>query len=258
MPVTKKSKKSVKVDEADEVVKIIDSSSQVDQGSNEVGSNEVGSNEVGSNEVGSNEVGSNEVGSNEVGSNEVGSNGVESSGINSDVESSEVLLTEQEESLTEVLFNKLVNQFQDVQLLMKTLHTNLKVLQKEVLKERKELKKKEQKHKKKSSKKKTPSGFAKPSLISNELSSFLNLPDDSQLARTDVTSKVIAYIKEKDLQNPENKKQILLDEPLNKLLQPSEGDIITFFNLQTHLKKHFLPPVVTVVSEGTSVLETSV
>jgi len=224
MPVTKKSKKSVKVDE---VVEIIESPSHVVQVSPEV--------------------------TPEVVSSEVVSSEVESS----EVESTEVVLTEQEESLTEVLFSKLVNQFQDVQLLMKTLHTNLKVLQKEVLKERKELKKKEQKHKKKSGKKKVPSGFAKPSLISNELSSFLNLPDDSQLARTDVTSKVIAYIKEKDLQNPENKKQILLDEPLTKLLQPADEDVITFFNLQTHLKKHFLPPVVSVVPEDLSVVPVS-
>lgn len=220
MPVTKKSKKSVKVDE---VVEIIESPSNVVQESSEGASPEV--------------------------SPEVVSLEVSSEAESSEVESTEVVLTEQEESLTEVLFSKLVNQFQDVQLLMKTLHTNLKVLQKEVLKERKELKKKEQKHKKKSGKKKVPSGFAKPSLISNELSSFLNLPDDSQLARTDVTSKVIAYIKEKDLQNPENKKQILLDEPLTKLLQPADEDVITFFNLQTHLKKHFLPPVISVVPE---------
>ena len=152
-----------------------------------------------------------------------------------------------EESTTELLFNKLVNQFQDVQLLMKTLHLNLKVLQKEVLKEQKDSKKKSDK--KKSDKKRLPTGFAKPSPISNSLAEFLNLPTGSELARTDVTSKVIAYIKEKNLQNPENKKQILLDEPLNKLLQPSEGDIITFFNLQTHLKKHFLPSVAPVPSE---------
>lgn len=145
----------------------------------------------------------------------------------------------QEETNTEILFNKLINQFLDIQLVMKTLHSNLKVLQKEVLKERKESKKKESKIKKKSTKKRSPSGFAKPSKISDGLADFLNLPSGTELARTDVTSKVIAYIKEHDLQNPSNRKQILLDDKLNKLLLPGSEDVVTFFNLQTYLKKHF-------------------
>jgi len=144
-----------------------------------------------------------------------------------------------EDSNTEILFNKLNNQFQDVLSVMKTLHSNLKVLQKEVLRERKESKKKESKIKKKSDKKRNPSGFAMPAPISEDLANFLGLPVGSELARTEVTSKVIAYVKEFNLQNPDKKKEIVPDEKLNKLLTPAEGDIITFFNLQTHLKRHF-------------------
>lgn len=156
--------------------------------------------------------------------------------------------TDLEESNTEILFNKLINQFQDIQLVMKTLHGNLKLLQKEVLKERKESKKKESKIKKKNDKKKSPSGFAKPTPISSDLSNFLGIPIGDQIARTDVTSKVIAYVKEHNLQNPEDKKQIVPDAKLNALLQA--GDIkVTFFNLQTHLKKHFLAPIPTVTVE---------
>ena len=156
------------------------------------------------------------------------------------VESSEPTEQTVEESNTEILFNKLVNQFQDIQSVMKTLHSNLKVLQKEVLRERKESKKKESKIKKKSDKKRSPSGFAKPAPISNDLASFLNMENGVELARTEVTSKVIAYVKDHQLQNPENKKQILVDDKLKVLLQPEEGDVITYFNLQTYLKKHFL------------------
>jgi len=163
---------------------------------------------------------------------------------------SETVDVQQEESNTEILFNKLINQFQDIQLVMKTLHSNLRLLQKEVLKEKKESKKKESKIKKKSSKKRSPSGFAKPAPISNELATFLNLPVGSELARTDVTSKVIAYIKEHNLQNPENKKQIILNDSLTKLLVPSDNDVITFFNLQTYLKKHFVQQ--TSLSESTT------
>lgn len=154
---------------------------------------------------------------------------------------------QQEESNTEILFNKLINQFQDIQIVMKTLHSNLKILQKEVLKEKKESKKKESKNKKKNGKKRSPSGFAKPAQISDELAKFLDLSSGTELARTEVTSKVIAYIKEHDLQNPSNKKQILLDDNLNKLLVPGSEDIVTFFNLQTYLKKHFAVHQSTVV-----------
>ena len=150
-----------------------------------------------------------------------------------------------EESNTEILFNKLINQFQDIQSVMKTLHSNLKVLQKEVSKERKESKKKESKIKKKSLKKKSPSGFAKPAPISNNLASFLGLSSGIELARTEVTTKIIAYVKEHGLQNPANKKQIVPDEKLGAILLVPDGEIVTFFNLQTYLKKHFLPAIVT-------------
>lgn len=145
----------------------------------------------------------------------------------------------EEESNIELLFSKMVTQFQDVQSVMKTLHNNLKVMQKEIAKQQKEVRKKENKKKNKSDKKKTPSGFAKPTPISNELATFLNLNKGDEIARTDVTSKVIAYIKEHNLQNPENKKTIILDEKLKLLLEPGDN-VITFFNLQTYLKKHFL------------------
>jgi chromatin remodeling complex protein RSC6 len=141
----------------------------------------------------------------------------------------------------ETLFNKLVSQFQDLQSVVKTLQVNLKVLQKEVVKERKENLKLVEKSVKKSQKKRSPSGFAKPAPISKELANFLGLPEGTELARTDVTTKVIAYVKEHNLQNPEAKTQIVPDAKLKALLTPAEGDVIKFFNLQTYLKKHFLP-----------------
>ena len=164
--------------------------------------------------------------------------------------------TSVEESNTEILFNKLVNQFQDIQTVMKTLSCNLKILQKEVLRERKESKKKESKIKKKSDKKKSPSGFAKPAPISADLADFLGLSSSDIIARTDVTSKVIAYVKEHNLQNPENKKQIIPDAKLKALLQPGDSEV-NFFNLQTHLKKHF-PQSIANTTATTTTLEASV
>ena len=56
---------------------------------------------------------------------------------------------EKKESNVDILFDKLQIQFNDSQQILKTLHNNLKILYKEVLKERKELQKKSNKNNKK-------------------------------------------------------------------------------------------------------------
>lgn len=172
-----------------------------------------------------------------------------SSAVNTD---STTVPSPEESSTTEILFNKLVTQFSDLQLVMKTIHLNMKILQKEVLKERKEYKKKESKIKKKSDKKKNVSGFEKPTAISSELSKFLNLEEGLLVSRREVTNKLIAYVKEFNLQNPADKRKIIPDEKLTKILQQVDDVPITFFNLQTHLKKHFLPTPTVVASETVS------
>ena len=167
--------------------------------------------------------------------------------VSSPTNTKKTLETFDEESNIEVLFNKLVTQFQDMQSVMKTLQSNLKLVQKEVVKQQKELKKKELKKKDKSDTKKKPSGFAKPTRISSDLENFLELPENSEIARTEVTTKIIAYVKKNELQNPENKKEILPDEKLGKLLNNGENKV-TFFNLQTYLKPHFISTTTTDVT----------
>ena len=89
--------------------------------------------------------------------------------------------------------------------------------------------------------KKAPSGFAKPTEISSDLRKFLNVPDDALLARTDVTKRITTYIKEKDLQNPDNRREIFPDDKLRELVTiPEEYDNkLTYFNLQRCIKHHF-------------------
>lgn len=178
-----------------------------------------------------------------------------SSAVNTDTTTA---ASPEETSTTEILFNKLVSQFTDLQTVMKTIHLNMKVLQKEVLRERKEYKKKESKIKKKSDKKKNVSGFEKPTSISNELSVFLNLVEGQQVSRREVTNKLIAYVKEHNLQNPADKRKILPDEKLTKILQQVDDVPITFFNLQTYLKKHFLPTTPAVTADATTTTSTVV
>ena len=87
--------------------------------------------------------------------------------------------------------------------------------------------------------KRQPAGFAKPTLLSPELYDFLKIDSSTLVARTDVTKKITEYIRENNLQNPDNRREIVLDAPLRKLLNPPADVTVTFFTLQTYLKNHF-------------------
>ena len=66
---------------------------------------------------------------------------------------------------------------------------------------------------------KSPSGFAKPTEISEELCMFMNKPMGSKIPRTEVTRFLIDYIKENNLQDQDKKSNIHPDE---KLKPPEE------------------------------------
>lgn len=88
--------------------------------------------------------------------------------------------------------------------------------------------------------KRTPSGFAKPTLLSDDLCKFLELPSGSSLARTEVTRVINKYVKDNKLQDPTDKRTILLDAKLSKLITLGKDEKLTYFNLQTFIKHHFL------------------
>ena len=119
-------------------------------------------------------------------------------------------------------------------------------LQSTIKKEQKLIEKQLNKEKKKeeSKKQRCLNGFAKPSSLSTELCSFLNMPEGSKMARTEVTSHINSYIKKNNLENPKNKKIILPNNELSILLSELEDkhkpDGYTYFNLQKYLKHHYL------------------
>jgi upstream activation factor subunit UAF30 len=84
-----------------------------------------------------------------------------------------------------------------------------------------------------------PSGFVKPTLISNELAAFLGRPEGSVLARTEVTREVNAYIRTQKLQDKDNGRKINPDAKLLKLLKLKKGEELTYFNLQKYMAAHF-------------------
>ena len=86
----------------------------------------------------------------------------------------------------------------------------------------------------------TRSGFDKPLNISHELSVFMGVEPGLQQSRNEVIKYVHNYIKEHELKNPTNKKQIIPDAKLETLLQAKDTVVEYFGNLQTFLKPHFL------------------
>ena len=84
-----------------------------------------------------------------------------------------------------------------------------------------------------------PSGFVKPTKISNELAAFLGKEKGSEMARTDVTREINKYIRAHNLQDPKNGRHIIADNKLKKLLKLTSKDELTYFNLQRYMSPHF-------------------
>ena len=91
---------------------------------------------------------------------------------------------------------------------------------------------------------KVSSGFLKPVPISNAMASFTGWSPTELKSRVDVTKFLCSYIKDNNLQNPSDRRQIILDSKLTKLLDYKEGAPLTYFDMQSHLKKHFPKPVI--------------
>lgn len=84
-----------------------------------------------------------------------------------------------------------------------------------------------------------PSGFVKPTLVSDELASFLGKPSGCEMARTEVTREINKYIRAKNLQDPTNGRHIIPDKALSTLLALKPSDELTYFNLQKFMSPHF-------------------
>lgn len=89
-------------------------------------------------------------------------------------------------------------------------------------------------------KERPPSGFAKPMKLSAELTKFLEIDADSMMARTEVTKAINKYVKENNLQNPQNKRELILDEKLKTIIKAQNGETVTFFNLQRFMSPHYI------------------
>lgn len=132
-------------------------------------------------------------------------------------------------------FEQILTQLGSLNTHISSIRQNMKLLEKNIKSEMKMLKKESVKPKLKTSR--VPSGFAKPCKISAELCAFMNRPEGTELARTEVTRALNQYIKEHNLQQS---RIIMPDDKLKTLLAVKDGDELTFFTIQKYMNKHFL------------------
>jgi chromatin remodeling complex protein RSC6 len=139
-------------------------------------------------------------------------------------------------SATENAVQVLADKIGALAALLKDIQSSLKPVLKEHDKLRKVV---ERIQKKRENARKSPSGFAKPNKISDELCDFIGVPHGTEKSRTDITRYINAYVKEHNLNKPTNRRVILPDEKLKKILNINNEEEVTFFILQRLISHHF-------------------
>lgn len=122
--------------------------------------------------------------------------------------------------------------------LISDLKQGFRALEKKALREMKAAEKASLRRKRKAGTR-SPSGFVKPTLISNELAAFLGKTQGTEMARTEVTREINAYIRKQGLQDKDNGRKINADKKLAGLLKLKAGEELTYFNLQKYMSPHF-------------------
>lgn len=127
---------------------------------------------------------------------------------------------------------------QQLSVMISTLKTEYRALEKKWSREVKSAQKVSSKRKRKAGNR-APSGFVKPTKISDELASFLGKEKGTEMARTEVTRDINKYIRTNNLQDKDNGRKINPDSKLATLLKLKKTDELTYFNLQRYMSPHF-------------------
>ena len=135
-------------------------------------------------------------------------------------------------------FGDFMTRLQQLSTVISSLKTEFRTLEKKATRELKAAAKASHKRKRKTGNR-SPSGFVKPTLISDELASFLGKTKGTEMARTEVTREINAYIRANSLQDKTNGRRINADSKLSSLLKLASGEELTYFNLQRYMSPHF-------------------
>ena len=154
-------------------------------------------------------------------------------------------LQETQDNILELWISEQFSTINDSLTLFKMEITNIqkvvKTAEKDIKKELKKFKKENKTNKIKT--KRAPSGFAKPTKVTKELCAFMNQPEGSEIARTEVTKSLVNYIKEHNLieLGEDCKNKIVPDQKLRDLLGIQDETLpdLTYFNIQKYMNKHF-------------------
>ena len=138
--------------------------------------------------------------------------------------------------------NDFGSKIQQVTTILSSMKADYKLLEKSVSRELKAASK-SKKAKKASSGNRQPSGFVKPSVISEELITFLGKEAGTMMSRVEVSKGINAYITANNLKDKVSGRQINPDAKLATLLKIGKDEVLTYFNLQKYLKIHFVKTV---------------
>jgi len=152
-------------------------------------------------------------------------------------EASTAVSAELDGSVSTALYSSVLTKLQSAQAVLASIRSEVNELKRQHARELRAANKANKRRK--TSANRAPSGFVKPTLISNELAAFLGKPEGSVLARTEVTREVNAYIRNQKLQDKDNGRKINPDAKLLKLLKLKKGEELTYFNLQKYMAAHF-------------------
>ena len=130
------------------------------------------------------------------------------------------------------------SKLQQLSVMISNLRSEYRALEKKWTREMKAAQKVSSKRKRKTGNR-APSGFVKPTKISDELASFLGKDKGTEMARTEVTRDINKYIRTHNLQDKENGRKINPDAKLASLLKLKKTDELTYFNLQRYMSPHF-------------------
>ena len=78
--------------------------------------------------------------------------------------------------------------------------------------------------------------------LTDELCHFMGLKSGEKRSQTEVTKFISNYVKEHSCFDPSFKRRIVPNSALAKLLRVSDKDEVTYLNLQSFLKVHFVKP----------------
>ena len=149
---------------------------------------------------------------------------------------------------TDLVMNKIVSLSEKLiatTLLVKELTTDLKIITKEYLREKKVMTtalnaatggRKGGARRRKNVEQREPT----KSVLSNEMSDFLCIPHEQMMSRRDVINGLNKYIKDNKLQSPEDGRQIVPDTVLRTLLDIDDSVDLNYFNMQRYINRHFV------------------